>query len=80
VQAQQAGWPMAQDIQLTIPVAQPQKLEIYQAQAMDEQLMIQQSELIVQQDWPGGLQPQTLAQQPLPGGCNIPGCQFGNNN
>jgi hypothetical protein len=38
---QQAGWPMVQELQQTIPVAQPQKPEIYQSQAMDEQLVIQ---------------------------------------
>jgi hypothetical protein len=54
---QQVGWPMVQELQQIIPVARPQKLEIYQPQAMDEQLVSEQSESIVQQAWPGGLQP-----------------------
>jgi hypothetical protein len=52
---QQVGWPMVQELQQIIPVARPQKLEIYQPQAM--LLVSEQSESIVQQAWPGGLQP-----------------------
>jgi hypothetical protein len=45
---------------------QPHELEIYQTPAMDEQLMVHQSQLIAQQSLSGGLQSQLITQQYWP--------------
>jgi hypothetical protein len=47
---------------------QPHEPEIYQSPAMDEQLMVQQSQLIAQQSLPRGLQSQLITQPSWPGG------------